>query len=280
MAEILMSKPVYDSASSDYSLIETFKAFWRYRDLIRLLVRRDLTVRYKRSLFGIGWTLLNPLLTSLVLWIVFVQIFAQRFSNGTSYAPYVLSGVLILVFFQQGFNQAAEAIAQGSSILNKVYLPPQIFALGGAISNAINFLLGLIALALLTLMTGDGISLRFPLVIPLVVFMLFYITGLGLIVSILYIRYQDSRNVVSVLLLLMTYLTPVFYPKEILSGLVLKLAVANPLTSYADVFRYVFTNIGSASLGDWIYIAVSSVFVLIIGIRIFVRAWPRTVVML
>jgi len=271
---------IYDSSEKRSSVRKTLQSFWTYRELVVVLVKRDLTVRYKRSLLGVTWTLVNPLLTSLVLWVVFVQIFAQRFANGTSSAPYVLSGVLILVFFQQGFNQAADAIAQSASILMKIYVPPQIFALAGAISNAINFMFGLIALTILSLITGDGISWHAPLVIPMAIFMLFYITGLGLMISIIYIKFQDSRNIVSVYLMLMTYLTPVFYPKEILSGPILVFAEANPLTSYADIFRDVFTNTSIATFGDWIFVSVSSIFFLVIGMRVFVRAWPRVVVMM
>lgn len=280
MAEISMSKEIYDSDEKGKALRDTFWAIWRYRELIRLLVKRDLSIRYKRSLFGIGWSLLNPILTSLVMWVVFVQIFAQRFSNGTSYAPYVLSGVLILIFFQQGFNQSAESIASGAGILMKVYVPPQIFAFAGAVSNSINFCFGLFALAFLSLLTGDGISGWFFLVLPLVIFMLMYITGLGLLVSILYIRYQDSRSIITVLLFLMTYLTPVFYPKEILSGPILWVATANPLTSYANIFRDVFLNIGNASYGDWLFISISSLLSLFFGIKLFVRNWPKIVVMI
>lgn len=275
-----MSKETYDSANKGKALTDTFWATWRYRELIRLLVKRDLSMRYKRSLFGIGWSLLNPILTSLVMWLVFVQIFAQRFSTGASYAPYVLSGVLILIFFQQGFSQSAESIASGSGILMKVYVPPQIFAFAGAVSNSINFCFGLFALAFLSLLTGDGISGWFFLVLPMIIFMLMYITGLGMMVSILYIRYQDSRNIITVLLFLMTYLTPVFYPKEILNGPILWIATANPLTSYANIFRDVFLNIGSASYGDWLFVSTSSLLSLFFGIKIFVKAWPKTVVML
>jgi len=275
-----MSREIYDSQKQSRAFTDTFTSFWRYREVIVLLVKRDLNVRYKRSLLGIGWSLVNPLLTSLVMWLVFVQIFAQRFTDGTSYAPYVLSGVLIVVFFQQGFNQAADAIAQGSAILMKVFVPPQIFAFAGAISNAVNFLFGLAALSFLLLTTGNGISIWFILIIPMTLCMLMYITGLGLMVSILYIRFQDSRNVVTALLLLMVYLTPVFYPKEILSGLILWIATLNPLTSYADIFRYVFSNTGSATYGDWIYIGLTSVVSLFVGIKVFVKAWPKTVVMM
>jgi len=110
--------------------------------------------------------------------------------------------------------------------------------------------------------------------------MLMYITGLGLLVSILYIRFQDSRNVVAVLLLLMTYLTPVFYPKEILSGPIFWIATLNPLTSYADIFRHVFSNTGTATYLDWLYIALTAIMSLFVGIKTFVRSWPKTVVMM
>jgi ABC-type polysaccharide/polyol phosphate export permease len=78
----------------------------------------------------------------------------------------------------------------------------------------------------------------------------------------------------------MMYLSPIFYPKEILSGTMLKVVNANPLTSFLDVFRYVYSGTGSASWADWAYMAGISITVLFIGIRSFAKAWPRTVVMM
>ena len=175
-----MSKAVYDSDARGAVFKDTFKAFWDYRELIILLVKRDIAVRYKRSFLGLIWTLLNPLLTSLVLWFVFITIFSARLPDGTQFAPYLLAGVLIVTFFTQGFNQAADSIAQGSGILMKIYVPPQVFAFAGAVSNAVNFCFGLIALSFISLITGDGISLYFPLTIFVILFMLMYVTGLGL----------------------------------------------------------------------------------------------------
>ena len=102
--------------------------------------------------------MLNPLLTSLVLWFVFVTIFKPKLEDGTQFAPYVLAGVLIMTFFSQGFIGAAESISGGVGILQKVYVKPQVFAVAAAVSNAINFLLGLFALVVVTLMVGDGIN--------------------------------------------------------------------------------------------------------------------------
>jgi ABC-type polysaccharide/polyol phosphate export permease len=219
-------------------------------------------------------------LTSLVLWFVFITIFSTRLPDGTQFAPYLLAGVLIVNFFSQGFNQAADAIAQGADILTKIYVQPQVLAFAGAVSNAINFLFGLFALSIISLLTGDGISMKAPLTLIMVACMLMYVTGLGLLVSILYIRYDDTRSIVGILISFMMYLSPVFYPKEILSDRMLTIVNANPLTSYLDVFRNVFSNTGVVTFNDWLYMGLSSVLIFAIGIRVFTYAWPKTIVML
>jgi ABC-type polysaccharide/polyol phosphate export permease len=275
-----MSREIYDSQAKGKVFADTFKAFWDHRELIALLVKRDIAIRYKRSFLGLLWTLLNPLLTSLVLWFVFINIFSARLPDGTEFAPYLLAGVLLITFFIQGFNQAADSIAQGSGILMKIYVPPQVFAFAGALSNAVNFCFGLFALAFVSYITAAGVALSFPLTILVIFFMLIYITGLGLLVSIAYVRYDDTRSIFAILISFMMYLSPIFYPKEILSGAMLKVVNANPLTSFLDVFRYVFSGTGSASWADWAYMAGISITVLFIGIRSFAKAWPRTVVMM
>jgi ABC-2 type transport system permease protein len=270
----------YDSSAKTRIFRDTFLALWGHRELIKILVKRDIAIRYKRSSLGLLWTLLNPLLTSLVLWFVFITIFSARLPDGTQFAPYLLAGVLTVTFFTQGFNQAADSIAQGAGILTKVYVPPQVLAFAGAISNAVNFLFGLVALAFISLITGDGIYLQAPLTIIMMACMLMYVTGLGLMVAILYIRYDDTRSIFGILISFMMYLSPIFYPKEILSEWMLTIVNANPLTSYLDVFRHVFSNTGTATINDWLYMGLSSILVFMLGIRVFTKAWPKTIVML
>jgi ABC-type polysaccharide/polyol phosphate export permease len=144
----------------------------------------------------------------------------------------------------------------------------------------VNFCFGLFALAFVSLITGDGMSWAFPLTIVVIVCMLVYVTGLGLLVAVIYVRYDDTRSIISILISFMMYLSPIFYPKEILNETMLRVVNANPLTSYLDVFRYVFSNTGSVSWADWVYMSVFSIVILFIGIRSFAKAWPRTVVMM
>jgi len=92
----------------------------RHLELIRLLVSKELTLRYKRSVLGIGWTLLNPILTSFVLWVVFSFVFASRLPSGQQFAPYLMAGILLNTFFSQGLLASAESIAGNGRVLTKI----------------------------------------------------------------------------------------------------------------------------------------------------------------
>jgi ABC-2 type transport system permease protein len=270
----------YDSSARTNYFSELTTYLWKQRDLIKLLVKRDISVRYKRSVLGLLWTMLNPLLTSLVLWFVFVTIFKPKLEDGTQFAPYVLSGVLLMTFFNQGFLMAAESISGGVGILQKVYVKPQVFAVASTLSNAVNFLLGLFALVVVTFLVGDGISILAPLTILMALCMLGLTIGLALMTSILFIRFDDSKNIVAIALQLLYYLTPIFYPKDILNEKVRLIVSINPLTSYLDIFRHVFANTGTATLFDWVYMFGSSAIVLFIGLAVFKRSWAKSVVMM
>ncbi len=270
----------YDSSARSNYFKELTTNLWKQRDLISLLVKRDLSVRYKRSILGLFWTLINPLLTSLILWVVFVQIFRAKLADGSQFAPYVLAGVLLMTFFNQAFMQATESIASGMGILQKVYVRPHTFAFASTISNSINFVLGLFALTIVTFLVDEGISLFAPLAGLVILCILGLTIGLSLMTSILFIRFNDSKNIVAIILQLLFYLSPVFYPKEILSANIRIIVSLNPLTSYLDIFRFVFADTGKATLFDWVYMFSSSAIVLLLGLTIFKRAWPKSVVMM
>jgi hypothetical protein len=106
--------------NGDYHLNHRYPlTIMKYAQLIRLLVARELTLRYKRSVIGIGWTLLNPMLTSFVLWVVFSFVFASRLPSGQQFAPYLMAGILLNTFFNQGLMQSAESIASNGGVLNE-----------------------------------------------------------------------------------------------------------------------------------------------------------------
>jgi ABC-type polysaccharide/polyol phosphate export permease len=252
----------------------------KYAQLIRLLVGRELTLRYKRSVIGIGWTLLNPMLTSFVLWIVFSFVFASRLPSGQQFAPYLMAGILFSAFFNNGVLQSSDSIAGNSGVLTKIYVPPQIFALSSSIASMSNFLLGMIPLTLVVYISGQSVSIYFPLVFLVGVMLCFLVAGIGLSFSILFVRFDDARNVVNVLLMMLTYFTPIFYPVTILSPRLQEIVRLNPLTSYLNIYRWSFSNNSTIAVFDFIYAFSSSLVVFAFGIWVFQKYWPRTVAML
>ena len=252
----------------------------KHLQLIRLLVGRELTLRYKRSVIGIGWTLLNPMLTSFVLWVVFSFVFAGRLPNGQQYAPYLMAGIVLNSFFNQGLMISAESIASNAGVLTKIYVPPQIFPISVALAGLVNFFIGLIPLAIVVYISGQSIALTFPLVIFVGFFLALLVAGLGLSLSLLFIRFDDTRNIVNVLLMILTYFTPIFYPISVLSPRLQEIIVLNPLTSYLDCFRWAFSNNASATLSDWLYMGATGTLSIVVGTFVFRKFWPRTVAML
>ena len=248
--------------------------------LIRLLVDRELTLRYKRSVIGIGWTLINPMFTSLILWWVFSSIFASRLPDGTQFAPYLIAGVLINTFINQGITSAAEAVAGNGSILTKVFVKPQIFTISSAMASLVNFAIGMIPFIAVVYISGQSLAWTFPLVFVIGFFLALMIAGIGLMFSIIYIRFDDSRNIVALLLMILTYLSPVFYPISALSESMQDVVNANPFTSYMNCIRWAASNNSEVTLSNWIIVAVSGLLTPLIGVLVFKKFWPRTVALL
>lgn len=248
--------------------------------IVRILVKRDLTLRYKKSFFGVGWTLLNPLLTSFVMWIVFSFIFGPVFPNGQKYAPYLIIGVLFLSFWNQGLIMSAESIAGNSSIITKVKVNIQLFTISSTFAAYVNFLIGFIPLLIVCAFTRQKISPTFPLILVIGLFFVLFISGIGLCLSIIFIRFEDARNIVNVFLLILGYLTPIFYPLSALSERVQYIVSLNPLTSYLNCFRWSLFANGPFQVAEWLTIAGFSIVSYRLGSSIFRRNWSNTVSML
>ncbi len=269
--------PVYDSDVKQTPIISQVQGVWEKRGLLKLLVSRDLTVRYKRSVIGIWWSLLNPLFTTAVMFWVFNTVFKARMPDGTSFLPYLLSGVLVMTLFNQGLTMAADAIASGAGVLTKVYVRPEIFAFSATLSSAINFFFGLMPLTLVLAISHKWPGWGFPLTIIVVGCMTLFTTGLGLMLAIAYVNFDDSRSLIQIFLLALQYMTPVFYPISVLGPHTRTVIEWNPLTSYLAVFRDVFGNNYTASFGNWLMMGLSSLIMFCLGFYVFQRKWASVV---
>jgi ABC-type polysaccharide/polyol phosphate export permease len=183
-------------------------------------------------------------------------------------------------FFNQSLMQSADSIASNGGVLTKIYVPPQIFAISSALAGLTNFFIGLLPLTLVCFVAGQPVAITAPLVIVVGVALAFLTAGLGLALSILFIRFDDTRNIVNVLLMILMYLTPIFYPVSIMNETMQTIIKWNPLTSYLDIFRWAFSNNASPTLFNWIYMGIWSTAAILLGTYVFKKYWPRTVAML
>jgi ABC-type polysaccharide/polyol phosphate export permease len=220
------------------------------------------------------------MLTSFVLWVVFSFVFASRLPGTQQYAPYLMAGILLNTFFSQGVTISAESIASNGPVLTKIYVPPQVFPISTALAGLVNFFIGMIPLTIVCLISGQSIAWTLPLVIVVGICLALLTAGIGLTLSIMYIRYDDMRNIINVLLMILMYFTPVFYPISILSPKLQQVIQMNPLTSYLDIFRWAFSNNASATVSDWVFMFSTSALSIIVGTIVFKKFWPRTVAML
>lgn len=275
-----MSTPIYDSALARRPLITEFQNLWTYRGLVRLLVNRELTVRYKRSALGVWWTLLNPLLTTAIMWVVFGQIFGGGRFGTTGDEPYVLyllAGVLFITFFGQGLLATGAAITGSASILTKVYVPAEVFSFATSIAGAANFVISVIPLLAVQLIVGTGIPWTIVLAPIPVAAMLALVTGLGMLVAAAAVRFYDVVELTRVAVTLLTYATPVFYPVSIIPERFLPFVYANPLYSYLEVFRSLMYRGDMPPVWQWAMVLASALVALAFGVWFFSRSWRSLV---
>jgi homopolymeric O-antigen transport system permease protein len=227
---------IYDSALRKHPAIDEFWEVIHYRDLVLQLVRRDVLTRYKRSVLGVAWTLINPLGMMIVLTLVFSQVF--KFGGSQDYPVFVLSGLLAWTFFSQTSTAAMVNLVWGGGLLNRIYVPRSSFALAAIGTGLVNIVLSLIPLLLVMLVTGIPVHLSFLfLPVPILLLAAFSL-GLGLLLSTVAVYFPDVKEMYQIVLTAWMYLTPIIYPKEVLPEAYRAVITAlNPMYHLVELFR-------------------------------------------
>jgi ABC-type polysaccharide/polyol phosphate export permease len=246
----------------------------RHRELLRNLVLRDIKIRYKRSVLGFLWVMLNPVLTMLVLSIVFATLFRSTVKD---YTLYVLSGLVLWLFFAQSTSVGLKAFVGNSSLITTVALPKSVFPLAAVVSALVNLVLSALPLFGWLLVTGRPVSRHLALLPVAILEVFVFACGVALILSTVTVFFQDMTYIYDVLLLAWMYLTPIFYPVSIIPEQFAWLVRLNPLVSYLQAFR-ACVYMESATLGqDLGYGLVWAVLALIIGWTLYHRYKNRIV---
>lgn len=264
-----MSEPsIYDSSDRPPPFIDELVQLSRYRNLLRELIALDIKTRYKRSVLGIGWTLLNPLLTMIVLVVVFSSLFRFTVEN---YTVYVLSGLILWQFFAQTTSHSMSQMVWGADLLRRIYLPKAVFAVSSTGTGLVNLALALIPLVLIMLATGVPLTpAMWSLPIPVLLTAAFGL-GIGLFLSALAVYYADVVNMYQVLLLAWMYLTPIIYPIDILPENLRSLMSLNPMAIFVGLFRTPILEGVLPSANMYLRGAIFAVLSLVIGWWFFSR---------
>lgn len=263
-----------------------FRELVRYHDLVWNLMIRDMKVRYKNSVLGFFWSLVNPLAQVFIITLVFKFVIRIGFPN---YSAYVLAGFLPWTFFQMGVLDASDSILHHGALMKKVYLPREAIPLSIVLSNLIHFGLALLVLFVYMLIIGIPFTVKLFWLPVLVFFELLLTLGVGLLVACANVFYEDVKYVVKVGLDLMYYIVPVIYVIEQLANIpprfpwlhahretVLAVYQWNPLAVWITAYRHVLLppvpeSIGYAPL-EWKFLllaALMSVGTVVLGYAVF-----------
>jgi ABC-2 type transport system permease protein len=280
-APVPPSRRSYDSARRAPAIVGELRNLWEYRALFRLLVVRDVLLKYKRSVLGIWWTLLNPLLMMTILWLVFSRLFRVAIgTTGVPYVVYLLAGVVVITFFTQAVRAVAGSMVDNTDVLARVHVPAEVFSLAAATAAAVNFMLSLIPLFVFQIALGVGIPWT-ALLLPLPVLSLLALSaGLGLMVASLAVRFYDTLNITDIVLRHFMYAAPVFYPLSIVPGAFRLVIDLNPVTHHLAMFRALAYRAELVPLWEVGVVVGTSLAALALGAWIFARGWRDAAVML
>ncbi len=224
----------YDSASAIHPFIEEFQALIAYRGLVVQFVARAIKTRYKRSILGVLWTMLNPLLTMIVLTVVFSQLFRIQIEN---FPVYVLSGQLMWNFFSATTSAAMGEMLWSSELIKRIYMPKSVFAVAAIGTGLVNFFFSLLPLLIIALVLDIKFSpalVSWLLAIPLLAL---FSLGLGLLLSTATVYFADMLPVYNVILTIWLYATPIIYPIEIVPLQWQWIFRINPAYYFVNAFR-------------------------------------------
>ncbi len=261
-----LNSKVYDSAKHPHPFVAEFLALIKYRELLFQFIARSIKTRYKRSVLGVVWTLLNPLLTMLVLTFVFSNLFRFDIPH---YPIYLLSGLVAWNCFSGVTNQSMGDMVYNGSLMNRIYVPKALFVASAAGTGLVNLGFAFIPLLIIAIATGAPIDQSLITVLPAVFLLALFAMGVGLIVSTAAVFFADMMPVYEVLLTIWLYATPIIYPISIIPPGSLFLFKLNPMYYLIDLFRLPLFTGHVAPLQTWLIAGGFTVAVLLLGWYLF-----------
>lgn len=251
------------------------KALWRYRDLYRMYVRRDIVTEYKQTILGPLWYLIQPLLTTIMYMFVFGGL-AGISTEGAPQPLFYMSGIMLWNYFNSAFSVSSNVFTANASVFGKVWFPRLVVPLAGITSNLLKMLIQLVLFVIMYvgyLIAGTELHVTWSILLfpYLVLLLAFHAMSMGLIISSLTTKYHDLKYLVSFGMQLFMYATPIIYPLSLAPGKYRFLLELNPLTPIFEAFKYSCLGCGSLSWGGLLYSTLFMLIMLFLSVIVFSR---------
>lgn len=253
--------------------IKRVEGFVRYKDLLKHLVMRDVKLKYRRSVLGYLWSVLDPLFTMIVMTIVFSKMFNRNIEN---FPVYLFCGQLIFNYMKTSTTQAMNSINSSGALIKKAYVPKYIFTFSKVISMLIDLLFNIVALIIVIAVTGAGFSFC-NLLFPIVLLQVFIFSlGIGLFLAQANVFFKDVQHIYKSILVAWNYLSVIFYPVEALpENVSWVITHLNPMYFYIKQFRDVFYY-GTVPQKEYVFAGFGvAIITLIIGTGSFLKNQDR-----
>lgn len=255
-----------------YKISDKFKGFFKYQSLLRELVKRDIKVRYRHSVLGMLWTVLNPLLNMIVMTIVFLNMFSADIAN---FPLFVMIGNVVFSMNSEATTQSMNSIVWNASLIKKVYIPKYMFPLSNVLSSLVNFGFSFAALVLVMLFTQAEFHLTMIAVwIPLL-YLLMFSFGTGLVLCSVNVFFRDMQHLYGVFLAAWMYLSGIFYSIDIVALELRPFIEANPMYQYISAFRIIIMDGAFPSLKQNLICIAWALGMMIAGLFVFYKTQDK-----
>ncbi|RII36656.1 ABC transporter permease [Clostridium chromiireducens] len=253
------------------NLVKKIISLSKFKFLLSQLVKRDFKIKYRGSMLGVLWSVLNPLLNMIVLSIVFSQVFRSV----DNYKMYLLSGLTVFNFYSEASNTAINSIVGNFGLITKVYFPKFILPFSKVISAGINLGISVVVFFILGSFMGIKIWWGIILVPFMLIFLILFSSGMSFILSALQVFFRDTQHLYGVFLTIWMYATPILYPIDIIPTAVQPIFKANPLYIFIDFLRQITLNGIVPSISSFIYCALWGIGTFIVGAFVFVKSQDK-----
>ncbi len=263
-------------------MIAGLNTLFSYKELLLNFTRKELKVKYKNSVLGFFWSLLNPILMMLVFTVIFTIVLPIKNIGGiTNFPLFFLAGFLPWNFFSATVTSSTTSIVGNGALIKKVFFPRELLPVSIGLANLVNFALELGVFFLFIIVTGlvgDPKYLGFykfaPYLLILVPILFVFTIGVSLLVASLNVYMRDIQHLIGILLMVTFYATPIIYPITLVPAGYAKAYKANPVTAIIESFHQVLHGVGHPSFNLLLYSAVVAVAVFLVGYAVFLRLEP------